>query len=202
MLLRPLFATAILASAAVAGTLLPTMALAVNEKSNEKKIDPVANGFVGFSFRSNLSGVSLLDLKNLDDGNKVRIRLSPDFANRIGFFVGPITVAEKRLEKDVVTRSVTLQQVPPGRYEVTHFYADKNSSGALITPDTLVVERGKISSLGAIAIQAEVVPLVNLLKSASVRTESPLPDTAFASFTVAGLNHLPILHDSIHWTKR
>ena len=63
-------------------------------------------------------------------------------------------------------------------------------------------QRGKISSLGAIAIQAEVVPLVNLLKSASVRTESPLPDTAFASFTVAGLNHLPILHDSIHWTKR
>lgn len=192
----------LLATATLAGNLIPSLALLVNEKGNEKKVDATRNGYVGFAFRTNLPDASTAELRNLDDGNKFRIRLTPSFSNSLTFGIGPIVMAEKKLDKDVVTRSVALQQLPAGRYEVTHFTPSKRTGIVLATPDTFTIETGKITSLGSLVIESEIVPLLNLLKSFSVKTEGALPDSAYASFAGVGLKDLPVLHDSVAWSKR
>lgn len=193
---------ALLASATLAGTIFPTLALAVNEKGNEKKIDAAKNGFLGLSFRTSLPDASSAELRNLDDGNKMRILLTPQFSNSIGFYIGPIAIAEKKLEKEVVTRTAVLQQLPPGRYELTHFTPNKQAGFTVANPDTITIEKGKITSLGALIIEAEVVPLLNIIKTFSVKTEGALPDSAYASFASVGLKDLPVVHDSVTWSKR
>lgn len=193
---------ALLATATLAGSIFPTLALAVNEKGNEKKIDAAKNGFLGFTFRTSLPDASSAELRNLDDGNKMRILLTPQFSNSIGFFIGPIRIAEKKLEKEVVTRTAVLQQLPPGRYQLTHFSPSKQTGYTVANPDTITIENGKITSLGALVVDAEVVPLVNIVKSFSVKTEGALPDSAYASFASVGLKDLPVLHDSVEWSRR
>lgn len=195
------FLCALVASAAMAGSLIPSMATIVNEAKNKKSIDPQKFGYIGLTYKANLEGVARMDLKNLADGNRIRILMNPEMHNTISFSVGPIVLGKKELPRDTLKAPVLLQQLPAGKYVISYFYLDGKSSGITVSPDTLSVETGKILSLGNLTGFADVAALIPVVKSLKVATGTAIPDSSYSIFGELGINTKEITSKSVTWTK-
>lgn len=188
-------------ASAFAGSIIPTMAVLVNERDNQKKIDPKSFGYIGLTFTSKFDGIARMDLKNIATGDRVRIWMNPELENSINFSIGPIKIAEKKFEKDVVSKGAIVQQLPPGDYVVSYFYMSAKTSGISLKPDTLHIESGKILSLGNLAAAYEMVPILQVVKSLKVYSASKIPDSLYAPFANMGINTREIPTRDVNWLK-
>lgn len=188
-------------SNAFAGSFIPTMALVVNEKGNEKKIDPSKFGYIGLTYTTEYNGVARMDLKEVSTGDKVRIWMNPELENSVSFSIGPFVVAEKKMAKDTISKLTIVQQLPPGNYITSYFYLSAKTSGISLKPDTLHVEVGKILSLGRINSQIELVPFIQSLKLFRVWTELPIPDSLYTPFGAMGISTTNLSHKTINLIK-
>jgi len=194
---RVLITIATICSIATAGSIFPTMATLVNEKGNEKSIDPTKFGYIGLAFQSSLQEEARMDLKEISTGNKIRISLNPELDNTISFSLGPIVIGEKKFSKDTISRLIIVQQLPPGNYATTYFYLSTKSSGISLKPDTLHVENGKILSLGNLKCEVELVPLIQTVKKFRTWTTSSMPDSMYTPFEKIGVPSKGVVHETI-----
>lgn len=193
------FALILLAgSAAFAGSLFPTMALVVNDKDNEKRVDPKANGYLAFAARTSLDEPVKVDLDRIGDGETFRIVLNPSFENSVSFSIGTAVLSEKKFERDVVSRSVVLEQLPVGKYVTKHFYFGQKSGGAAMRPDTVTIEAGRVASLGSLELACER-NFLQLIKTFKVETKDALPDSLLVPFGRLGIDVAKPVPKSIQW---
>ena len=178
------------------------MATLVNEKGNEKKIDPSKFGYIGLTYQSNFHGEARIDLKEISTGDKIRISLNPELDNTVSLNIGPIAIAEKKYAKDTISRLVILQQLPPGTYETSYFYLTTTSSGISLKPDTLHVECGKILSLDSLKTEVELVPLIHTVKKFKTWTVAPMPDSSYTPFEKIGIVAKGIAHKSVSLVEK
>jgi hypothetical protein len=184
-----------------AGSFFPTIAVIANEKGNEKKIDAKANGFVAFAASKAPDESASIDLERISDEETFRIVLNPSFENSISFSLGPFVVAEKRMDRDVLSKTLAVEQLPPGRYVTRHFYLGKKGGGSAMRKDTLEIEAGKIVSLGILEISAER-NFLQIVKTFRIETKGTIPDSTFIPFGRLGIPTTPSVSRSVKWEPK
>lgn len=177
------------------------MATIVNEAKNRDEIVPAKFGYIGMACTGSAEEGSRVDLRNIADGNRIRLHLKPVLHNTIGFYVGPIRVAKKELAKDTLRAQAVVQQLPPGRYAVTYFYPGRDQGGVALRADTLEVVAGRILSLGRLDADVALRPVINTVKSLRIATTEPLPDSVYAPFGSFGIDVRAISSRPVDWAR-
>ncbi|MCD6025068.1 MAG: hypothetical protein K0Q91_1984 [Fibrobacteria bacterium] len=152
-------AVLLLGVTARAGSFFPEMAPFVTERSDLAKADLSTNGILAFSYETDTDHSLKMDVKNVETGKKYRFALNPEFNNYVS-----IPGYTKVLPKDVISPTVALFSLPPGRYTpvTIQFHSNPNNmSGASVAGSEFTIEAGKTTSFGKVKIDFERgIPLV------------------------------------------
>jgi hypothetical protein len=135
--------------------LVPHKADFITERSEFKKADLVSNGILAFHSNQN-PGVDVdVDFDNKAINQKFRIDFTPGFYNILYLGVGPIKVAEKKLDKIMVSDSIALFSLPPGKYQPWYLYAKRGNKGGKfsVKGEGFEIRPGEITSVGKIEIK-------------------------------------------------
>lgn len=185
--LRPIL-LALLPAAASAGLYVPTTALLVNE-ARPLDVDLRRNGLVAHVCDSGFNVGVTIDLERVSDQEKFRIVLDP----RLDRPVAPGRPA--RLSSDVV-----LQQLPPGAYLARKLgLGDRDP--VPFGPDTLVVQPGRILSLGRLRIAGDL-DFMGMLLKVRVGTWNDTIAPRLKAIHALGVDTLPIDSKRLDWTIR
>lgn len=144
-----------LISLALVGCAIPHKAEFLNERKKLAEADLTTNGILAFETDNPENLDVQVDFLHVESEKNYRIDFYPGFSNSIGFSIGPIPVAEKKLAKDVVSDSVALFQLPPGTYTPQYliFKPERGDMGSWKAEGKgFDIESGKVTSAGMIVI--------------------------------------------------
>jgi hypothetical protein len=135
--------------------LVPNKADFITETSEFQKADIDSNGVLAFHAKQN-TGVNVdVDFDNKTLNKKFRVDFTPGFSNLLYLGVGPVKVAEKKLDKIMVSDSIALFSLPPGKYQPWFLYAKRGNKGGkfAVIGEGFEIRQGEITSLGQIEIK-------------------------------------------------
>jgi len=188
-------AAAIAASVLIGCGAIPKMAPMLNVKGIEKEVDADANGFIAFESETDYGDEIRADVKNLDSGKKFRITLNPSTRNSMSFGIGPFTVAERKSDKDLNSKTVFVFQLPPGRYRFQYLYPAKKASGKRID-GAFEVGKSEILSFGKLDI-GYTYYFTGVAKSLKIESGKEPIDEDIKRFEAYGINKLAIKNTPI-----
>jgi hypothetical protein len=181
---RLLFLAASLAVTAAAGTLIPTKATLVSDRSKAAEVDLKANGLLALVRDTGFDVGVRMDLMRVSDQERYRILLDP-------------------LRDPAATRwlspTLVLQQLPEGRYTAVHILLGSDQTQAFKT-DTFEIKKGRILSLGRLRIWP-VKNFLGFMKELRVESvgDSGLP--ALKGISAYGIATLPVDVHPVRWAK-
>ncbi len=174
----------LLATLGGAGTLIPTKAPLVSDRSKASEVDLKANGLLALVRDTGFNVGVRMDLMRISDQERYRISLDPLRDPTAARWLSPTLV---------------LQQLPEGRYTAVHILLGSDQTQSFTT-DTFEVKKGRILSLGKIHIYP-VKDFFGFMKRLVVETSGDTALIALKGIPTYGIDTLGIDAHPVRWMK-
>lgn len=174
----------LLATLGVAGTLIPTKATLVSDRSKASEVDLKANGILALVRDTGFDVGVRMDLVRISDQERYRISLDPLRDPTAARWLSPALV---------------LQQLPEGRYAAIHILLGSDQTQPFKT-DTFEIKKGRILSLGKIHIYP-VKDFFGFMKQLVVETSGDTNLPALKHVQAYGIDTLGIDAHPVRWVK-
>jgi hypothetical protein len=170
---------------------IPKMAPMLNNKGLDEKVNIKDAGFIAFIPITDYDEEVRIDMKNVSTNETFRLKINPSTTNSIYLGIGPIKVAEKKLDKDLNDNSLFIFQLSPGDYQFQYIYPKRKGPGEKVISERYEIEKGKITSFGEIEITYEK-NILQIIKNMRIKSNGKTIDSLLNHFEAYDVNSLDI----------